>query len=225
MSTLAENALDSAISTSARKPSMRKNGQQRLKLLIESTDALLHEHDVGDVNLNRIAERAGVPIASVYHFFPSKDAALIELADVYFGMILDAGRQAISPPPQSWQELIAYRLRDVMQFYNDHPASMKLFFGTTINAEVRRRDMTGIVVIAEARAEILERYFIVPTIPDWIARLSNSVALNDGIWALAYSRDGRITAGALEEGIRATTAYLRCFLPEYLPPRSTGAGS
>lgn len=204
---------------SPKRPPRRKNGQRRLKALIDATDTLLQEYDVGQISLNKIAESAGVPPASVYHFFPSKEAALIELAEVYFGKILESSRGPIAPPPATWQDLIVRRLHDTSQFFNEHPSSMKLFFGTALNAEVRRRDMDGIASVAEARADAFDHYFVMPSIPDWTAKLANSVALNDGIWALAYSQHRCITAEALEEGIRATIAYLRCFLPEYLAPK------
>lgn len=211
--------MKSATVTASSKPARRKNGQIRLKALIDATDSLLSEYEVGEISLYQISERAGVPTASIYHFFPNKEAALIELAGVYFGKIIESGRRPIEPPPATWQELVAYRLRSAMEFYNSNPSSMKLFLGATINAEVRRRDMASIVQIAEARAQLMDRYFEMPHVPDWIAKISNSVALNDGIWALAYSQYRCVTMEALEEGTRATTAYLRCFLPEFIARR------
>ncbi|MCS0501216.1 TetR/AcrR family transcriptional regulator [Ancylobacter mangrovi] len=200
-------------------PVRRRRGQLRLKALIEATDALLVDHDVSEVGLYQIAEKAGVPPASIYHFFPNKEAALIALAEEHLGIMLANTRREIEPRPASWQELIAARVRASGAYYNSHPPLMKLFLGASIGAEVRKRDMAGTLAIAQGRADLLARYFVMPAIPGWTAKLANSLAIADGIWALSYSQHGHITQESIEESLRAAIAYLRCFLPEWIEPR------
>src|ERR1051325_5246022 len=67
----------------ADRPTRRRQarGQRRLELIVD-TDAQVFA-DVGfeAASTNLIAARAGVPIGSVYQFFPNKDAIAEVLAD------------------------------------------------------------------------------------------------------------------------------------------------
>ncbi|GAB4069188.1 TetR/AcrR family transcriptional regulator [Ancylobacter sonchi] len=197
----------------------RRRGQIRLKALIEATEALLEDHDVGDVGLYQIAERAGVPPASIYHFFPNKEAALVALAEDYLQRMVSRSIEILDPRPASWQDLVALRVRAAARFYNDHRPLMRLFLGASISTEVRQRDMAGTLAVAHTRAEILERHFLMPPVRDWTYKLANSLAIADGIWALSYSQHQRISGESVEEAVRAVVAYLRCYLPDWIEPR------
>ena len=70
--------------TVARLPT-RRAGHVRFKKLLEATDSLVAEMSIQDIGLYQIAERAQVPTASVYHFFPTKEAALLALAAEHHG--------------------------------------------------------------------------------------------------------------------------------------------
>ncbi|MCB4768811.1 TetR/AcrR family transcriptional regulator [Ancylobacter sp. Lp-2] len=215
---------DSEIAATERAPARRRRGQLRLKVLIEATDALLAEHDVSEVGLYQIAERAGVPTASIYHFFPNKEAALVALAESCLAEMGETVRVELTPRPATWQELITRRVRAGAAYYNEHPALMKLFLGASISAEVRKRDMAGTLAMSEARIELLDRYFVMPPVPDWTDRVATSLALCDGIWALSYSQHRCITPASIEESTRAVLAYMRLYLPEWIAPRPPQAG-
>ncbi|WAC25737.1 TetR/AcrR family transcriptional regulator [Ancylobacter sp. SL191] len=206
--------------SAAKAPLRRRRGQLRLRALIDATNALLDEHDVSEVGLYQIAERAGVPPASIYHFFPNKEAALVALAEDYLDRLVARSRE--SPPftPTRWQDLIAWRVRMLAEFYNAHKPLMRLFLAASISAEVRQRDMASTVAVSRTRAELFDRHFVMPPVRDWTAKLATSVAIADGIWALSYSQNGRVTDEAIREAVLAVTAYLRCYLPEYIEPRA-----
>ncbi|MCK0198137.1 TetR/AcrR family transcriptional regulator [Ancylobacter sp. 6x-1] len=197
----------------------RRRGQIRLRALIDATDSLLEEHDVSEVGLYQIAERANVPPASIYHFFPNKEAALVALAEDYLERLVERSREAPPFAPARWQDLIAWRIRTLADFYNAHLPLMRLFLGASISAEVRERDMAGTLAASQTRAELFDRYFLMPPVRDWVGKLATSVAIADGIWALSYSQNRRIDDAAVHEAVLAVTAYLRCYLPEWIETR------
>lgn len=198
----------------------RQRGMLRLKVLLQAAESLLAENDVSEVGLYQIAERAGVPAASIYHFFPNKEAALIALAEEYLQGFAQLATEPLDPAPRTWQELLERVMRRSAAHYDDHPALMKLFLGASISAEVRSRDMAGTSNVARLRAELFDRYFLMPLVKDWEDRLAVSIAIADGIWALSYNLHGRIVPDFLDESIRACTGYLRLFLPEYIGPQA-----
>lgn len=197
----------------------RRRGQIRLQQLLQATDALLCEMDINDIGLYQIAERAGVPPSSIYHFFNSKGAALAALAEELQKGFARETALPLKAPVRSWQELHAEKIRSSSEFYARNRSAMILFFGPGISAEVRSRDVAGLTPMAEARAKSFDAYFVMPEIEDWIEKLCVAISIVDGVWSRSYVLHREITPQSVEEAIRASTAYLRCFLPEHVALR------
>jgi len=198
---------------------VRRAGHARFRKLLEATDALLAEQSIQDVGLYQIAQRAGVPTASVYHFFPNKEAALLALAAEHHEALQRIGRELLHPRPQTWQELVRRKIVQSTAYHNEHPAALRLFFGAGVTVEVRTADITQTRRLAEIRANLLEYYFDMPPVRDWVRRLATSVAIVDGICILSYSQHGHLTPALVEDAHLASVAYLRTFLPETIECR------
>jgi len=65
--------------TPRRRPSQERS-RDRVERILDATSALLGETPVDKITTAAIAEKAGVPIGSVYQYFPNKLAVLAELA-------------------------------------------------------------------------------------------------------------------------------------------------
>ncbi|MGB5368262.1 MAG: TetR/AcrR family transcriptional regulator, partial [Polyangiales bacterium] len=65
--------------TPRRKPSQERS-RERVERILDATSALLGGRPVDKITTAAIAETAGVPIGSVYQYFPNKLAVLAELA-------------------------------------------------------------------------------------------------------------------------------------------------
>lgn len=198
---------------------MRRRGIQRLELLLDATAAVLGECPDEEVSLAQIAEKAGVPLASVYHFFPNRNAALEALARRFHQRIAELAMVEGSSVPDRWQDLFASRIRRSAAYLNSEPAALRLFMGVGVSAEIRNIDVAGNAALAARRAAFMRKVFELPAMPDLELRIATSLALIDGIWALSYSQHRRISDEFLEEAITAATAYLRCYLPEHLQKR------
>jgi len=199
---------------------MRRRGIARLNLILDATETLLAERSAGDISLADIAAAAEVPLPSVYHFFPNRNAAFVALALRFNEEIYRRSIEALTDPePQTWQELLEAKHRRAAEFQNGRPAALRLFLGAGVSVAVRNADFTGNARIAVSRARMFEAYFRMPPIPDFVAHLEIAAAAMDGIWALSYGRHGCITEPYRQEATAATIAYLRRFLPEFLPRR------
>jgi len=198
---------------------MRKRGRERLHLLLDATAELLAERLDEDISLAQIAERADVPLASVYHFFPNRNAAFVALAQRYHEDIAARARGPVQPPPPSWQEYIANNQKVGAAYLNRNPAALRLFMGAGVSVEVRNTDLSGNAELARQRTAYLRATFDMPNMPDLEKWVAVSIALVDGIWALSYSLHRSITPEYLAESIRCATVYLRCYLPEIVERR------
>jgi AcrR family transcriptional regulator len=68
----------SARSTARRTPSQARSGQT-IRIIFEATAQVLHDHGEAALTTNRIAERAGVSIGTLYQYFDSKEAIVLAM--------------------------------------------------------------------------------------------------------------------------------------------------
>lgn len=68
-------------------------------------------------------------------------------------------------------------------------------------------------------AEIFDRYFDMPIIPDWLSVLAMFTSLGDTIFADAVRREGHISERRLIEAQKICTTYLSFYLPDGLTVR------
>lgn len=203
-----------------RKP-VQKRSRERYERLLDATESLLSENEPSTVGLYDIAKQAGVPPASVYHFFPTKEAAFIALAERYLEQLgattratpLDRNRI------RHWSDIYVLGSQRVFDFYNENPVLLKLFFGSALSPEIRRRDLDYIKGLSENGYAWMNSYFIMPYIPDAEVKFSIIYAIFDGVTSASYERYGRVTDEYRDELIAAIVAFCRTFLPEVIPLR------
>lgn len=197
---------------------MRRRGVERVNLLLDATERLLEQHADEDISLAQIAEEAGVPLPSVYHFFPNRNVAFEALALRFNEEIYRRSIEPLTDPePQSWQELLDMKHARGAAFQNSRPAALRLFLGAGVSVVIRNTDFSGNARIARSRARFFEAYFHMPVIEDLALRLETAAAATDGIWALSYGRYGYISDDLRREATASAISYLRRFLPEVLP--------
>jgi AcrR family transcriptional regulator len=205
----------------ARRPS-RKRGQLRFERLLLAAEALLLEHNPDEVGLYQIAGRAGVPPASVYHFFPTRNAALLALADQYH---VDIRALVNAPVPAarllSWQDLLIIRHERAVKYYNEHLAAAKVFLGIHPSWEIHQADKAYNRSASETLFAHFDRFFQMPYVQDPQAKLEVTYSIADAIWSISFERLGAITPQYFEEAVTACTAYCRTFLPDRVPPRDS----
>ncbi|MDH4441565.1 MAG: TetR/AcrR family transcriptional regulator [Rhizobium sp.] len=71
----------SVVRLALRKLPQQERSVQRLEAILDSAMSLVLEKDVSSVTMSEIAQRAGIPIGSLYQFFPQKAAVLKALHD------------------------------------------------------------------------------------------------------------------------------------------------
>lgn len=202
-----------------RKPAQERS-RIRYQALLDATAALLAERDLTDVGLYDIAALAKVPPASAYHFFPTKEAAFLALA---LRFLEDLDRVLETPIEsdaiENWPDLLAINFHRGVLFYNENPAFSRILLGGVVISEIRRADVSYVEASSNRFYDLMNRYFVMPYLPEAAVKFSVVISIYDGIWMTSYARHRRITEVFAREAIRAATAYCRSFLPEVLPRR------
>ena len=214
-----EELVAPAPGTRARQPA-QKRSRIRFQALLDSAAELLKECDFGEVGLYDIAQHASVPPASVYHFFPTKEAAFVALAQRFFDTQSEI---LLQPSPEhgllGWPDHLRVRYDRAVEFYNANPAFSRIMFSGSVTAEIRRIDVEFISTTKHSAYDWLSRYYVMPYLPDAGLKFTVLVGIYDGIWAASYARHGHISTAFRREALRAGIAYCRTFLPDVLPLR------
>ncbi|MDR3509222.1 MAG: TetR/AcrR family transcriptional regulator, partial [Caulobacteraceae bacterium] len=205
---------------SAPRRPLQERGRARFEALLDTVEAMLVDQEPDQIGFYQIAERAGMAAASVYHFFPTKSAVFVALADRYFNHF----RQAALEVPEdgdirAWQDFVRARHRRAVAYYNAHPPAMKLILGAQPFLEIRSEDSSVNKEVSQQALAHIGRRFHLPRLVDPEMKFLISVSLADAVWRISYTEHGCITEPYAAEATRATLAYLHTFLPEALEPR------
>ncbi len=124
--------------TPRKKPSQERS-RDRVERILDATAALLGEKPLDKITTAAIAEEAGVPIGSVYQYFPNKLAVLAELArrvmeevDVRTASLI-AEDFGVLP----WDEAIDKAIDATMQGYLEQPGYAQLLLSIRPTPEFR----------------------------------------------------------------------------------------
>jgi AcrR family transcriptional regulator len=207
-----------------RRPAQRRS-RLRFEILLDAADALLGDKETTDVGLYDIAGAAKVPPASVYHLFPTKEAAFVALAERYLvGLSTYIMRPAPGAAMRRWQDFVALELHRAVEYYNDNKVMSKLFFGANVIPDVRILDVRNVAAASASTYGRMNRLFEMPYLQDPDTKFAALIGIYDGIWMTSYARHGRITADFARESELAGIAYCETFLPAVIPLRAPSVG-
>ena len=98
---------------------VQARARERVGRILAAAEELIAAHGADALKMNEIAERAGVPIGSLYQYFPDKSAIILTLADrfnerVHQGLVaqwqhvtsLDEARQALRSAMRAYYDFI-----------------------------------------------------------------------------------------------------------------------
>jgi AcrR family transcriptional regulator len=198
------------------KPPQRAGAQARVDVILDAADALVARGSLEGLSLPLIAQAAGAPPSSLYHFFPSTEAVLVALVRRYNTKLDLALEQEIAhASSDSWQSMVRSLSAVARSFHDAHPVYTSLVLRTAAYSSLRQADDEHIGELAQRMMGVLETHFHVPGAPDLAIKFSVAMAISDRIWALLPGEDGKISDIAFEESQIAMIAYLS----NYLPPR------
>jgi AcrR family transcriptional regulator len=206
--------------TEPRRPSQRRS-RLRFEMLLDAADALLADKETTEVGLYDIAGAAKVPPASVYHLFPTKEAALVALAERYLiGLSSHITRPVPSGQLRRWQDFVTIEIHRAIEYYNEHKVMSKLFFGANVIPDVRLLDVKNVEAASASTYGRMNKLFEMPYLFDPDTKFAALIGIYDGIWMTSYARHGQITADFARESELAGIAYCETFLPAVIPLRA-----
>ena len=212
-------AADLEVRRSQPRPPQQDRGRARCEAILDIADEMLEHDEIENIGYYEIIKRAGMAPASAYHFFPSKAAVFRALAERYSEHFLT---KVLKPPKEhfpQWQDVIAIGHQKAAGYYNSHKAAMKLLLGVQPFLEVQQADTRITKSTSNQTLHLFQTAYELPFILNVDRKFLVAIAISDGIWRASFGEFGKITHEYRDEGIRATIAYFRTFLPERLALR------
>ncbi|PZV01814.1 MAG: TetR family transcriptional regulator [Cyanobium sp.] len=132
-----------------RRQPRQARSQERLRRILAAAETLFVAEGVGATTTNAIAAQAGVPIGSLYQFFPDKGAILRSLAQGY-GEQLHDDLSRFEREEGACLELDAYieaLVARTARFFDEHPGYAAIF----LDVQSATPDLVAIEEEADAR--------------------------------------------------------------------------
>jgi AcrR family transcriptional regulator len=192
-----------------RRQPLQERARKRVEDILAAAAQLLHEVGADALSTGAIAERAGIPIGSVYQYFPSKEAVLADLAErklreVDAAFALRLGRELTHLP---WRRALDRSLDFSIAAFRSDPAYVAVWRAMRASPAFR-----SVALASDERfAQTLRVLPLVAKLPPARARLVLRAAIrlaNSFLDWILETRDARESAAIAREMKRAVAAYL-----------------
>ena len=142
-----------------RKPTQAR-ARATMDMIFEATARIIERNGIAALNTNRIAERAGISIGTLYEYFPNKDAILIAMARARIAEDERLVRQALTGPDADQNVSLARRAIQTMVALHAHRpkvrrAVMAVHLAHGFGSEHARPVQEIAELIAERNARLL----------------------------------------------------------------------
>jgi len=150
-----------------RRPPQQARAQARMQRILDEAAALIAQKGSEQVKMSEIAERAGVPIGSVYQFFPDKTAIIRTLAEIYMARIreaLIAGIADIASPAEALERMGSL-FDDYYALFLSEPVLRDIWGGTQGDKLIQDLDIADSRENGQAVFDALKRFVGLPERP------------------------------------------------------------
>ncbi|MFJ3660041.1 TetR/AcrR family transcriptional regulator [Streptomyces sp. NPDC090119] len=192
---------------------VQRRGVERRRAILDAAEALLTEKGYEAATLKAIGERAGIPTASMYHYFPDRhqvDAELLQQHMRALDAVVDTVLRDIGPG--TVREIADALIDVVLTYFRRHRSCTELWFAgrnEALDELVRTFD--------EAQAErlwllLLERKLIAADTSRFVPQMAFEAA--NRLFDVAFRRSPDGDDATIDEARRMLTAYFLTYAPE-----------
>jgi len=115
-----------------RKKPLQARARRTVEAILEGAAQVFETYGYARTTTDRIAERAGVSIGSLYQYFPNKDAVVVALAERHQEVVLQRvrdrlfGVEGLALAAMDLDVLLETFVGDLLELHRDHPQLYKL---------------------------------------------------------------------------------------------------
>lgn len=195
-----------------------QQGRLRRQKLLAAAKELSATRPIAEISLADVCEKADIPRASAYHFFPNVEAIFLALRFLNAMEIFKKLQDVDASKYSRWQAYVTAMVDIGVEVIQADPTVARLIY------ETNTPDFEGNDFGSEIEKEIsqmvynnLAQHYKMPSLDSIQKQLLVAYGIINGVFILAYRSEKEITDAYRQEAITAVIAYLRCYLPENLP--------
>lgn len=179
---------------------------------------LLLEGDGRPLRFSDVFEEAGVSRGSAYRIYMGIDDLILDLATAWaenFVEFLESAEPATVP--DNWAEVSDFIVQRAADYWGFTADTMRVL--PRIRSYEPSSYREAIHALSEVNARLFNRYFVVPDVPDWLAKMAFFARICDITFKDAVRVEGRISEQRVTEAQALCRTFLAFHLPAWLPPR------
>ena len=144
-----------------RREPVQRRSTARVMAILDACAALLDDFDYDDLTTSKIAERAGVPIGSLYQYFPDKRAVVQALTlrnlEAFSAEVEQIfGGEGV---PTDWRQAIDQVVAGYLRMLEDVPGFGRIRFGDVVDTHLLDPDEDNNAVISDKLAELFAKHY------------------------------------------------------------------
>jgi AcrR family transcriptional regulator len=145
-----------ALNLEPRRVPIQSRAKKTVEKILDCTAELLDESGIAHLTTDRVAERADVNIATLYHYFPNKQALIVALADRLTQQQEQLINSVLAKADQyDWQELVDRLIDITMEGRQSLKGAVAIQRAMQSEAELRAIDHAEDVRHCKVVAEVL----------------------------------------------------------------------
>ena len=194
-----------------RKLPRQRRSQATVDVILEATTRVFDDLGYEATTTNRVAERAGVSIGSVYQYFPNKDALLTALHERHIDEVTASVASVLNTgAARPWREQLRAVVDEILRLHTQRPRLQQVLHLERPWLERPSADSNGTRRLAQAAAQWLVRHRDGMTIIDVDAAAETVLRLIEGmVHAAVLDRRGNAVDASVATSIReAVEGYL-----------------
>jgi AcrR family transcriptional regulator len=142
-----------------RREPRQARSRARVARILAAADSILTEEGFEALTVRRIADRARVPVGSLYQFFPDKSSVIDAMSDAYVADFNASFSKLVeSADDGDWSDPVGRMVDAFVELYRSHPGYMALQAGRHVRPGSSSADMiNNHAIAAEVRRILAER--------------------------------------------------------------------
>jgi AcrR family transcriptional regulator len=199
-----------------RREPVQRRSAARVAAILDACAALLDEFDYDELTTSKIAERAGVPIGSLYQYFPDKRAVVQALTMRNLdGFSANVERIFTGTVPAGWRDAIDRVIDAYLRMLDEVPGFGRIRFGDVVDTHLLDPEDDNDAVLAAKLSQLFAKSYQVPDsgelrlafwmvvkVADALIKLALRLSADQRATALVTTRDliGRILGRHMDSG-------------------------
>ncbi|TGK03025.1 TetR/AcrR family transcriptional regulator [Leptospira langatensis] len=216
-STRASSSQDKPEKMNLRKSPSQKRAIERVQYILDIVTGLLDEVGTEAITTNLIAQKAGIPIGSLYQYFPNKHAIISAAGERHLARVNDMVMDFIDSKPDmsNWESLVDQLIDAFARFYKTEPGFIPIWSNKNLDPQLVSIDRENNRAIANFVSDLF--FGVIP----WMKKKEEMtvmsrimVEVTDSVLSrwLRESQDQALADGILQELKTMLKSYLNYYI-------------